>query len=519
MKRKSVEEFDVYHKFSESRRILFVGFGGIASSFLPLLMRHFNLKHSQVRVCEPAILEEKLLELQEYQIGHDKKALTEENYESYCAENLSEGDFLINLSVDVCSVALLEWCYKNKVHYIDTCIEPWAGLYTDTSLPIAERSNYALREKMLAVRTKYQKKQSANSPPSETKVDDYSNPTILVANGANPGLVSYLTKEAMVILAKDYLKKCKLNRQAIAAADLNILSTIPETKEEWGQFAQCLGVKVIHIAERDTQIAKVRKEKGVFVNTWSIDGFCSEGRQPAELGWGSHENKLPNTGRFHDKGCGSAIYMMQPGAATRVRSYTPQQGPHVGWLITHNESISIADYFCVKDEHEQLLYRPTCHYAYHPCDDAVLSLHELQENNFEQQKKQHYLTAPEIISGHDELGVLLMGGDKMADKSFWYGSLLDIETARQLVPHNNATSLQVSATLLAGMVYCCKHPNQGILEPDEIPFDFMLKIAKPYLGKVVGQYSDWTPLKDRCVLFPEPEVDVQDPWQFANFLI
>jgi homospermidine synthase len=27
----------------------------------------------------------------------------------------------------------------------------------------------------------------------------------------------------------------------------------------------------------------------VFVNTWSVEGFVSEGLQPAELGWGTHE--------------------------------------------------------------------------------------------------------------------------------------------------------------------------------------------------------------------------------------
>ena len=44
--------------------------------------------------------------------------------------------------------------------------------------------------------------------------------------------------------------------------------------------------------------------------------------------------------------------------------------------MTHNESISISDYFTVT-EGDKVLYRPTCHYAYHPANDAVLSLHEM----------------------------------------------------------------------------------------------------------------------------------------------
>jgi len=41
--------------------------------------------------------------------------------------------------------------------------------------------------------------------------------------------------------------------------------------------------------------------------------------QPAELGWGTHENWMPDNGRSHEYGCGAAIYLLQPGANTRVR--------------------------------------------------------------------------------------------------------------------------------------------------------------------------------------------------------
>ena len=61
--------------------------------------------------------------------------------------------------------------------------------------------------------------------------------------------------------------------------------------------------------------------------------------------------------------------------ATRVRSWTPLNGPYHGFLITHSEAISIADYFAVRKD-AQVLYRPTVHYAYHPSDAAVLSVHE-----------------------------------------------------------------------------------------------------------------------------------------------
>jgi len=152
-------------------------------------------------------------------------------------------------------------------------------------------------------------------------------------------------------------------------------------------LARDLGIKGIHIAERDTQRASCPKQLGEFVNTWSVDGFLSEGLQPAELGWGSHEKSLPHDGKAYDFGCESSIYLTRPGANTRVRSWTPFSGPMQGYLITHNEPVSISDYFTLgnEDEAEAVEYRPTCHYSYHPCDDAILSLHELQGQAFNEQ--------------------------------------------------------------------------------------------------------------------------------------
>jgi len=159
-------------------------------------------------------------------------------------------------------------------------------------------------------------------------------------------------------------------------------------------------------------------------------------------------------------------------------------------------------------------YRPTVHYAYHPCDGAVLSLHEFAGRNWRLQSRRR-LIMDDITQGIDELGVLLMGHAK---SSYWYGSRLSVEEARRLVPYNNATSLQVTITVLAGMIWAMENPDASIREPDEIDFARIMTICRPYLGEVVGCYSDWTPLHDRGRLFPE-DLDRDDPWQFKNFRV
>jgi homospermidine synthase len=356
--------------------------------------------------------------------------------------------------------------------------EPWPGLYTDRSLSISQRSNYALREGILDLRRR--------RPGGITAIS---------CCGANPGMVSWMVKQALVDVARD----------------LKLDIAEPQTRDDWARLAQRAGIKGIHIAERDTQRARDPKPFGKFVNTWSVEGFIAEGLQPSELGWGTHEKTMPPDARRHEFGCDAAIYLTRPGASTRVRSWTPTAQAQHGWMITHNESISIADFFTLR-EGGKVIYRPTCHYAYHPCDDAVLSLHEMAGAQWKPQATWHILSENDIVDGVDELGVLLYGHAKNA---YWYGSRLSIAQTRALAPYQNATGLQVTSAVLAGIVWMLENPDRGIVEADELDYRRCLELQRPYLGEVFGQYTDWTPLDRRGELFPE-DVDRSDPWQFSN---
>lgn len=456
--------------------MVMLGFGSVGQAVLPLLLRHVEMRPQQIEVLKPS--KAGLDAAREYGVAHTELRLTRDNYAAELERRLRPGDFLVNLSVDVSSLALMPWCQQREVLYVDAATEPWPGTYTDRSTPTAQRTNYCMREQALSLRR-----------PNARQV------TSLITLGANPGLVSFLLKQALLDLAG-----------GDAAA-------VPADRQAWAQLAKSLGVSVIHIAERDDQLSDARKRANEFVNTWSVTGFVSEAQQPAELGWGTHERHLPRDAAQHTEGCRAAIYLERPGAATQVRTWTPLAGPLHGFLITHAESISIADHFTLGAP-ARPQYRPTVHYAYHPCDDAVLSLHELAGRQWQLQDEQRVMR-DEIIGGRDELGVLLMGHERGA---YWYGSRLSTEEARTLCPYNTATSLQVAAPIMAGVVWALQHPWRGILEPDDLPFDDMLPMIRPYLGPVVGAYSDWTPLEHRESLFAE-RVDRTDPWQFVNFRV
>ncbi|MCZ7660061.1 MAG: saccharopine dehydrogenase NADP-binding domain-containing protein [Xanthobacteraceae bacterium] len=462
--------------------IVMLGFGSIGKGTLPLLERHIAFDRSKLVVIAPDDRDRHLLD--ERQIKFLHLAITRENYRDVLTPLLTAGPgrgMVVNLSVDTSSVDLMELAKDLDAFYIDTVVEPWPGLYTDRSRTISQRSNYALRESVLDLRRR--------RPGGVTAVS---------CCGANPGMVSWMVKQALLDIA----------------GELKLDVVEPASREDWARLMQRVGVKGIHIAERDTQRARDPRPRGKFVNTWSVEGFIAEGLQPSELGWGTHEKELPPNGHRHDFGCDAAIYLTRPGAGTRVRSWTPTAQAQHGFLVTHNESISIADYFTLRED-GKVIYRPTCHYAYHPCDDAVLSLHEMAGGAWKAQATWHILSEEDIVDGIDELGVLLYGHAKNA---YWYGSQLSIEETRRLAPYQNATGLQVTSAVLAGIVWMLENPERGIVEADEMDFRRCLEVQRPYLGPVVGHYTDWHPLQDRGDLFPE-DVDHADPWQFKNVLV
>ncbi|NUX59528.1 homospermidine synthase [Paraburkholderia sp. JPY418] len=458
-------------------KIVLIGYGTITSALMPNLLSEFGGDIESLKVIDPYGAKRFSADF-DCPVTWVAASVTKENLEDLLSD-LDSDSFVINLSVDVSSVDLVSFCQQKETKYIDTCIEPWAGHYVNADAEPAERTNYALREAMLTLKAKCQ-----------------DGPTAIVAHGANPGLVSHFVKRALLNIRDDIY---------------GISQPIPQTRQQWAKLSADLEVKIIHIAEHDTQIAKLPKRPGEFVNTWSIDGFIGEGCQPAELGWGTHELRLPPEGQRHTTGCNSAIYLNRPGASVRLKTWTPAFGPCLGFLITHNEAVSLSDYLTYF-EGERAAYRPTVVYAYHPCNDAILSIHELSGCSWNPQAQGRILQGPDIASGGDYLGVLLMGHEKNA---YWFGFYLENSVAQKLNPESSATSLQVVAGVIAGMKWAIANPRCGIIEAEEMDFSFVLDNAKPYLGEMLGEYTDWSPVEEDKGLFSTVS---SDKWQFQNFV-
>jgi homospermidine synthase len=461
-----------------SGNVLIIGYGSVGQAILPMILRHVELDPTKITVLELGEHKD-LFKTRHPTIKYVAKEIVKSNLDEVLSKHVSSGDYIIDVSLNIDGIAIMTWCLDHEVQYINTSIERWKDEPDETIHTMAERTLYHTHQ---ATRKAL--------GHSEGKA------TCIATHGANPGLVTHFVKAALI----DIAKAMKLD------------ATVPASRQEWAQLAQRTGTKVIHISERDTQVIDVPKIKNEFVNTWSCEGFWAEGRAPAELGWGTHED--PEANVFHHiGGPRNAVYLDRPGVATLVKSWVPIGGSYNGFLVQHSEAVTISEYLSI-GEGPQAVYRPTVHYAYNPCDAAIVSVHEFRGRELEMQDAKR-IVKDEIVRGIDELGVLLMGHGCNA---WWYGSQLGIEEARSLLPHENATSVQVVASLLGAIVWSIKHPKMGYVEPEDLPYDEVLAVAKPYLGPMKSIQSDWTPLEDRNVLYRKP-LDKDHPWRFANFKV
>lgn len=476
------------------KRVLFMGYGAVAQCALPIFVKHFRIPLSNITVLDAEDRSEVLKPWTAQGVRFVRCRITPENLGSVLAKYVSADDLLIDLAWNIDCCELLQWCHDHGVLYINTSVEVWDPYAGATRKHPTERTLYWRHMKIRRMMAGW----------------DKLGPTAVLEHGANPGLISHWTKQGLIDIAERLLGDGKA--QGADAEEIRHFVT----DRTFNRLAQKLGVKVIHCSERDTQVTDRPKQVDEFVNTWSIEGFREEGITTAELGWGTHEKTFPPLTYQHAEGPGNQICLARMGINTWVVSWVPHYCIR-GMVIRHGEAFTISDRLTVWEDGKPV-YRPTVHYAYCPCDSAIVSLEELRGRDYVLQSKLRIMT-DEIIGGTDILGALLMGH---AYKSWWTGSVLSIEESRRLVPNQNATTMQVAVSMVAAALWAVENPNRGVCEPEDLPHEFILKTASPYLGQSLSIPSDWTPLKHYVNNFEgyhQPDLDLEDPWQFKNFLI
>lgn len=476
-------------------KILVLGCGGVSQCAIPLLLRHLDMPRERITVLDMVDYRSTIASALAEGVRFLQEQITREDYQQQLTRLVGPGDMIIDLAWNIGCTDMLDWCHQHEVLYINTSVELWDPYENLEQKRTTDRTLYV---RHMAIRKLMR---SWGNDPSATAI---------LEHGANPGLVSHFTKRALMDIAQKILGEKPRDSRAPHLEQALSDRAFP-------LLAQLIGLKVIHISEIDTQVTREPHDPDEFVNTWSVEGFFEEGTAPAEMGWGTHEQWLPPHARMHHTGPRNQICLARMGINTFVRSRVPSR-EIVGMVVRHGEAFTISDFLTVLGEDGSPIYRPTVHYAYWPCAAALASLHALRARHYQLQKKSRIMN-DDIVSGVDELGCLLMGHDY---KSWWAGTILDIEEARRLVPHQNATTLQVAAAVLGAVLWMMRNPRRGVLIPDQLPQEEIMAVAEPYLGQTPSIPIDWMPHGSDVVSESTKNtfsLGDDDPWQFNRFLL
>lgn len=475
---------------SEKRKILITGFGIVAQALLPMLEKRLRMEPREITVIDFVDRRRVLRPWMKRGLRFVRERVTPLNLTRLLATHVDEGGLIIDLAWSIDCFEILQWAHDHGVLYVNASVESWGP--ESSSRSVLERSLYARYVRLLELTGNWR-----------------DGPTAVIDHGANPGLVSHFVKRGLVDIASAALRDRKVTGRIHEQVETHLAG------QNFAELSRALGVRVIHCSEWDSQRAPVAKDPDEFVGTWSVEGTWEESISPSEVGWGTHERELPENAAVPGYGPRNQIVLPRMGLNTWVRSWVPEQ-EIVGMVVTHGESFGISQALTVREDN-QPVYRPTVHYAYMPCNDTMISLHELRCRNYELHPRKRILT-DEIETGRDLVGALIMGHPY---QSWWTGSMLTINQARRCIPGVNATALQVAAGVLGAVAWAIRNPRRGFCFPEDLPHEEILRDARPYLGRLLSAPSDWTPLQRHRVHFgenPAAQADHDDPWQFRNFL-
>jgi homospermidine synthase len=214
------------------RRLLVLGCGGVAQCALPLIVRDTTIDPASITIVDFVDNRHRITDLLQQGVQYEIGRVTPENIDEFLSTRVSHGDMLLDLAWNIDAPTILSWCHDHGVRYLNTSVELWDP-YEDmaTTHPL-ERTLYVRHQSL----TKMIRQWGGNSGA-----------TAVLEHGANPGLVSHFVKQALAEITEKILTE---GRAGTRKADLeNALA-----QREFNRLAMLTGTKVIHIAERDTQI-------------------------------------------------------------------------------------------------------------------------------------------------------------------------------------------------------------------------------------------------------------------------
>ena len=407
--------------------IIMIGCGSVSSTILEMLNitpigSHILKKYKSITIFDmiDKTQEPTLLNLsKKIKITFLKLEITPKTID-ILLNKIQPKDLVIDLSYEIYYKPIVNRCIIIGANYINTSSEVWPFNNANDV-----KTNYigrTLHENNIEI---------MNMNPSRPKS------TIIINQGMNPGLISQFGYLGIYNISRTIVKsKSTLNRNS------KIINKLKKAykKKDFPMMAYLLDLQAIHCSEKDTQISKIKRQPGEFMNTWGSYSLYSEGLDPIQLGWGTHEKHIPpNATKSINPD--NQIYIPIRGIDMMAESYTYKEKIQ-GMLISHCENDTLSNNLTLRDKNDNILYRPSAYYVYSPCIAAWESLNEIRNNGYNMLPKQKVLRLMDIDRGEDAVGSLLVFGSDPVQRLlygkitnpqyYWSGTILNIDQTKKL---------------------------------------------------------------------------------------
>src|SRR3989338_9283192 len=177
-------------------KILVIGCGSVSQCALPLILKLTGVSPKKVTIMDPVDNRARAKDVLAQGVSYVFERIVKDNYQTVLKKYVSSGDLIFDLAYDIDCCAILQWCHDNNVLYINTSVELWHPYVGTEGKHPTELTLYARQMAMQKV------------------IKTWKNPkgaTVIMDHGANPGLVSHFTKQALIDIAERILKEKKPN--------------------------------------------------------------------------------------------------------------------------------------------------------------------------------------------------------------------------------------------------------------------------------------------------------------------
>lgn len=421
--------------------VLIIGFGVVGKGVLAGLQQHFS-KVTGIIIDHDALVIDagrRSLACEFRHAGNrwtfEHLRLHSENYAEVLARFTQPGSIVVETCVEVNTADLLRWCLRHGRHYTNTVCDLWK------EQTLRKTDHYRNLHGVL----RHFVEPVVEHLRTEITPADPAQPTCLIGNGANIGMVNHYFKKALADAAR-----------------------------AWGMSDDALAAELdgVYIYEKDTLVFRrdFVPAPEVFYNSWNVLEFHLESVAHVDY---------PRATEVADHAANPTAPVVRNVWYQRAMARDLRLHDHVvhGRVVAHEETYTIADYLLRRyQRHPEVQFIYEC--------SPIGEMSRIRIPLGVPYTPVCVCTEADTDHGSDLVGTLIVARDGRAWSTGFDCS--QFELADSIKQFSNATAWYVSCGILASILFIREFPAQGAGFPEDFDIRFNEIVIRNFESFVGG---------------------------------